>query len=87
MHVVVTRPQPGATAARWRGRGATVTVAPLLDIAARPWTPPPGEPDAVAFTSANAVRLAGAGADRYRALPAFAVGEATAAAARAAGWR
>ncbi len=86
MHVVVTRPQPGATAARWRGRGATVTVAPLLDVAARPWTPPEGVPAAIAFTSANGVRLAGPQADRYHGLPAFAVGGATAAAARAAGW-
>ncbi len=87
MHVVVTRPQPGATAARWRGRGATVTVAPLLEVASRPWTPPATMPDAVAVTSANGVRLAGPQAERYFALPVFAVGEATAAAARAAGWR
>ncbi len=86
MHVVVTRPQPGATAARWRGRGATVTVAPLLAVAARPWTPPTTMPDAVAFTSANGVRLAGTQADAFRALPVFAVGGATAAAAREAGW-
>lgn len=86
MHVVVTRPQPGATAARWRGRGATVTVAPLLDIAARAWDPPADAPDAVAFTSANGVRLAGPGANAFKHLPVFAVGTATAAAARAAGW-
>lgn len=86
MHVVVTRPQPGATAARWRGRGATVTVAPLLDVAARAWEPPAVPPDAVAFTSANGVRLAGPGAKPYHHLPAFAVGTATARAARDAGW-
>lgn len=86
MHVLVTRPQPGATAARWRGRGATVTVAPLLDVAARAWTAPATPPDAVVFTSANGVRLAGAEAARYRHLPAFAVGGATATAAREAGW-
>jgi uroporphyrinogen-III synthase len=86
MHVVMTRPQPGATAARWRGRGATVTVAPLLDVAARAWVPPAALPDAVAFTSANGVRLAGPDADRYHHLPVFAVGAATATAARDAGW-
>ena len=87
MHVVVTRPQPGATAARWRGRGATVTVAALLDVAPRAWLPPAVPPAAVAFTSANGVRLAGAGAAPYHDLPAFAVGAATARAATDAGWR
>jgi len=86
MHVVVTRPAPGATAARWRGRGVTVTVAPLLSIAARAWTPPAAAPQAVAFTSANGVRMAGVGAEAYRHLPLFAVGDATARAATAAGW-
>ncbi len=86
MHVVVTRPAPGATAARWRGRGVTVTVAPLLSIAARAWTPPVEMPDAVAFTSANGVRMAGNGVEPYRHLPLFAVGTATARAATAAGW-
>lgn len=86
MHVLVTRPAPGATAAKWRGRGATVTVAPLMAVAAHDWTPPSEPPGAVAFTSANGVRLAGAAADAYRALPAYAVGTATAAAATAAGW-
>ena len=87
MRVLLTRPQPGATAARWRGRGTTVTVAPLLDVVARAWLPPTTMPDAVAFTSANGVRLAGAAAAPYHDLPAFAVGGATAAAATAAGWR
>lgn len=86
MHVVVTRPAPGATAAKWRGRGVTVTVAPLMTIAARAWTPPDDVPPAVAFTSANGVRLAGPGAEAYRALPTFAVGTATARAAADAGW-
>ncbi len=86
MHVVVTRPSPGATAARWRGRGVTVTVAPLLSLAARDWSPPAAPPPAIAFTSANAVRLAGSAADAYRHLPAFAVGTATRRAALDAGW-
>jgi len=87
MHVVVTRPSPGAAAAKWRGRGATVTVAPLMAVAAKAWTPPDEPPDAVALTSANAVAFAGPTAEPYHGLPAFAVGTATAAAAVAAGWR
>lgn len=86
MHVVVTRPQPGATAARWRGRGATVTVAPLMAVTARAWTPPAEVPGAVALTSANGVRRAGDGANPFHHLPLFAVGSATASAATAAGW-
>ena len=86
MHVVVTRPQPGATAAKWRGRGATVTVAPLLAVTARAWLPPADPPGAVALTSANGARLAGDGARAYHHAPLFAVGAATAKAAIDAGW-
>lgn len=87
MHILVTRPQPAAdrTAARLRGMGHAVTVAPLLLPRALPWALPGGSWDAVAFTSAMAPALAGDIGDLAR-LPAYAVGEATAAAARAAGF-
>ena len=51
-----------------------------------PWTAPAALPEAIAFTSANGVALAGPQLDRFLALPAFAVGAATAAAARARGF-
>jgi len=85
----VTRAEPGAarTAGRLRTRGFAPRVAPLLAI--RPLPQP--EPDlagvaALAFTSANGVAAFAALTARRR-LPVFAVGDATADAARAAGWR
>ncbi|MGI4877512.1 MAG: uroporphyrinogen-III synthase [Janthinobacterium lividum] len=86
MHILVTRPEPAATAtaAAWRAIGHEVTVAPLLVTAALDWERPHMPPPAIAFTSAAAVRLGGAGL--YAGLPAFAVGGATAAAAREAGF-
>ncbi len=88
MQVLVTRPQPEAarTAARLSAFGHEVLVAPLLMTAAVDWAPPPVLPEAVAFTSAAAVRLAGPQLASLRHLPVFAVGEATAAAAREAGF-
>ncbi|QYE35744.1 uroporphyrinogen-III synthase [Polymorphobacter sp. PAMC 29334] len=82
--ILVTR--PGGATPQWATLG-TVIEAPLLRIEARPWSPPVIEPEAIALTSANGVRCAGSGAERYFGLPAFAVGAATAEAARAAGWR
>lgn|GEM_PF-3298100 len=81
-HVLVTR----AAAARWQSLGK-VTEAPLLAMVPRQWTPPQLAPEAIALTSANAVRYAGDDAAPYRGLPAFAVGPATAAAAATTGWR
>lgn len=86
--VLVTRPEPGAsaTAARLRAMGFCPVVLPLTRIVA---TPPaaPGPCDAVVATSANALRHAPAdflGPLLGRRL--FAVGEATASAARRAGF-
>lgn len=50
------------------------------------WEPPQGRFDAVLFTSPQAPALAGTAARTFRHLPAFAVGERTAAAAREAGF-
>lgn len=88
MRILVVRPQPGAdaTAARLLALGHHPVVQPLLTTRARAWQVPAAHPDAVILTSAAAVRHAGADANRLKSLPAFAVGEATAAAARAAGW-
>jgi uroporphyrinogen-III synthase len=91
MAVLVTRPHPDdeATASALRGRGFEVLRAPMLRFA-----PVPFQDDAdarygaVIVTSANALRaiephLEGS---RLLALPLFAVGEHTAAAARGAGF-
>ncbi|OYZ14562.1 MAG: hypothetical protein B7Y35_12620 [Sphingomonadales bacterium 28-64-96] len=88
MRILVVRPQPGAdaTAARLRAMGHEPVVHPLLETRALPWALPPQTPDAVILSSAAAVRHAGSQADALKNLPAHAVGDATAAAARAAGW-
>lgn len=85
--VWITRAEPGAaaTAARVAALGFEPVVAPLLRL-----EPSPSKIDlsgvaALAFTSANGVR-AFAAAVHERKLPVFAVGAATAEAARAAGY-
>ncbi len=87
--ILVLRPQPGAeeTARRARAIGLDPIVAPLFTIAARDWQVPDSNGfDAVMLTSASAPLLAGPGLAAFTCLPAFAVGEATAAAARRAGF-
>lgn len=81
--LLVLRPEPGATATAERARvmGLTPVRHPLFAIRPVPWTHPEGEFDGLLLTSANAVRHAGP----LPALPVHAVGETTAAAARAAG--
>jgi len=86
--LVVLRPAPGseATAARIAALGLKAITMPLFETHAVPWIPPPAaQHDALLLTSANAVRLAGAGLDTLRELPVYAVGGATARAAREAG--
>lgn len=85
----ITRAQPGAdvTAARVRELGHTPFIAPLLTVEAFP--PQPIDLTgvcALAFTSANGVR-AFCEASEDRSLQVFAVGAATAATARAAGFK
>ena len=88
MRVLVTRPEPAAsrTAARLRALGHEVVVAPLLIPRAVEWSVPPGDWQAVAFTSASAPDLAGEALKSLVHLPAYAVGEATATAARETGF-
>lgn len=89
--VLVTRPEPGAgtTAERLAELGFLPLVLPLTEIRALSlgaW-PPAAEFDAVAVTSANALRHAPPGLiTMYARLPCFAVGPETAAAARQAGF-
>ena len=85
MHVLVLRPEPGATATvkRARGLGLNAIAVPLFEIEELDWEAPDADKfDGLLLTSANA---AGGVRDRLRDLPVYAVGEATADAARAAG--
>lgn len=86
--LVVLRPEPGASAtlAAAREIGLEAIAAPLFVVRAVAWTPPAERPDAVLMTSAHAARLGGRGLAALTALPLYAVGAATAVAARAAGF-
>jgi len=88
MRVVVLRPEPGASAtvARAQAMGLEAEAVPLFAVRALDWTvPDPAAFDGLLLTSANAVRAAGDGLTRLRSLPVYAVGAATAEAAREAG--
>jgi uroporphyrinogen-III synthase len=85
---LVTRPAADAAplAAALRARGIEPVIAPLLTITPRPEALPRlDDVRALLFTSANGVRVFAAASAR-RDLPVFAVGSATAAAARTAGF-
>ena len=87
--LVILRPEPGAgrTAEQARLLGLDPRIVPLFDMLPLAWTAPePGEFDALVITSANAIRLGGAELDTLKGLPVHAVGEASAAAAGAAGF-
>jgi uroporphyrinogen-III synthase len=87
--VLILRPQPGAdeTATRARMRGLEPVVAPMFTVQPLEWTAPAADGfDAILFTSANAPRHGGGGLAPFRALPCYAVGEATALAAAEAGF-
>ena len=86
---MVVRPEPGntATADRLRAAGHDVIAQPLFAVVPVAWTPPdPAGFDALLLTSANALRHGGDGLAALASLPVIAVGQATAASARAAGF-
>lgn len=85
--VWVTRAEPGATATadRLRAMGLEPLIAPLLKVEAIPAEIELGGVAALAFTSANGVRVFSKRCGR-RDLPVFTVGDATAAAAEQAGF-
>jgi uroporphyrinogen-III synthase len=86
--LIVIRPQPGAdaTVTAARDLGLAPRAFPLFDIVPTAWeAPDPAGIDGLLIGSANAVRHAGAALARFRGKPVHAVGQATAAAARAAG--
>ena len=87
--VLILRPQPGAgeTADRAQARGLEAVIAPLFTVRPLDWDPiSPDEFEAVLFTSANAPRHAGEGLAPFTQLPCYTVGDASAAAAREAGF-
>src|SRR3954453_18370405 len=87
--VVVLRPQPGAdaTVVKARALGLEAVAIPLFEIDSVEWeAPDAGSFDGLLLTSANAVRFGGEGLGELRGLKVYAVGEATAEAARAAGF-
>ena len=88
--ILILRPQPGAdqTAAKAVLHGLMPIVAPLFSVRPLDWeAPDPAGFDAVMLTSANAARQAGDGLASFRGLPCYALGEATATAARDGGFR
>lgn len=85
--LLVLRPEPGAaaTAERARGTGLSVVAAPLFELVALPPSPTEAPFDALLLTSAAAVRFSEPMPAAWRHRPVYAVGSATAAAARARG--
>jgi len=86
--LVVIRPQPGcdATVRAARALGLEAIASPLFEICPLEWeAPDPDTFDALLIGSANVLRHVGAGIERYHGMPAYAVGETTAAAVREAG--
>jgi uroporphyrinogen-III synthase len=86
--LLILRPEPGAsaTALRARERGFEPIVAPLFMVRPVAWNAPAARPDAVIMTSANAARHGGSALGTLRSVPLYAVGAATAEAARTAGF-
>jgi uroporphyrinogen-III synthase len=85
VQIVITRPRPQAAglAARLRAKGYDCLVEPMLEIQPLPAAHPSLDgAQAIVLTSANAVPAL---FEDARRLPVYAVGEATAAAARSAG--
>ena len=90
MRIVALRPEPGlsTTLARAHAQGLAITGHALSEIRAAAWDcPDPAAFDGLLIGSANAFVHGGAQLARLTGKPVYAVGEATAAAARAAGFR
>lgn len=87
--VLVVRAEPACTATvrAARAKGLDAHGYPMFDVRPLGWEPPPADSfDALLIGSANALRHGGPGLAAYRGKPAYAVGKATAEAARAAGF-
>jgi uroporphyrinogen-III synthase len=87
--ILVLRPEPGAsvTVQRAQELGLDAFSVPLFEIEPVAWSPPdPEDFDGLLLTSANTVRHAGEQIKTLTGLPVYAVGGATAEAARDAGF-
>lgn len=87
--IFVIRPEPGlqSTLRAARDMGLAAIGLPLFEVLPLQWdVPDPAAFDALLLGSANAVRHGGAGLEALRSLPVHAVGQATAQAAREAGF-
>jgi len=87
--LIVIRPEPGATAtvAAARELGLSARAFALFEVTPVPWRPPdPADFDLILAGSSNVFRHGGDGLAALAGLPVHAVGEATAEAARAAGF-
>lgn len=87
--IAVLRPEPGnrVTASAIEARGYSAIRMPLFDVRALAWDAPDADAfDALILTSANAIRHGGPGLSTLLRLPVYAVGAATAEAARQAGF-
>jgi uroporphyrinogen-III synthase len=88
-HLLALRPEPGlaATLEKARAMGLRITGCALSEIRSLPWNcPDPARYDGLLIGSANAILHGGVQLEALRDKPVFAVGEATAEAARAAGF-
>ncbi len=88
--LLILRPLDGAieTERRAMDLGLLTVVDPLFTVESIAWSGPAAKDfDALLLTSANAVRFGGAQLDPYQSLPVLAVGEKTAAQAKAAGFQ
>lgn len=89
LHCLALRPEPGlsATLEKARAMGLAITGLALSEIRAVAWDcPDPASFDGLLIGSANAILHGGEHLARLTAKPVYAVGEATAAAARVAGF-
>jgi uroporphyrinogen-III synthase len=89
LHLLALRPEPGlaVTLDKARALGLAITGHPLSAIRPLAWDcPEPARFDGLLIGSANAILHGGPNLARLTAKPVFAVGEATAAAARASGF-
>lgn len=87
--ILAIRPEPGCTATIEAGRavGLAIEGQPLFEVRPLAWHAPPAETiDALLLGSANAVRHGGPALLELRGKPVHAVGDATAAAAKGAGF-
>jgi uroporphyrinogen-III synthase len=87
--LLILRPERGAlaTAKRAEAMGLSPMIRSLFKVVPRAWdAPDPALFDSILLTSANAVRYGGGAVALYRDLPVFAVGAATAQAARETGF-